>query len=55
MLFEMWALSVKRVAGDDSSFFQSLAMVLENVNYYSVLRYLITGAEEVFHCAENNV
>jgi hypothetical protein len=29
-------------------------MLLENVSYYFVLRYLITDAEIVLRCAEHN-
>jgi hypothetical protein len=39
-LFQMFAFSVNRVPGYGSSLFWNLAILLENVSYYFVLRYL---------------
>jgi hypothetical protein len=45
---------VSRVADDGSSFVRSLAILLENVSYYFVLRYLIVEVETVLRCADYN-
>jgi hypothetical protein len=50
----MDARSVKRVAGDANCLFWSLTILLENVSYYFVLRYLTAYAEAMVHCAEYN-
>jgi hypothetical protein len=50
----MGEFSVKRVAGDGNNLFRSLAILLENVSNYFVLRYLIADAETVLCCAEYN-
>jgi hypothetical protein len=39
---------VKRVAGDGICFFPSLAILLESVSYYFVVRYFVADAETVF-------
>jgi hypothetical protein len=49
---QMGVFSVKRVAGDGNSLFWSLAVLLENANYYFVFRYLIADADIVLYCAE---
>jgi hypothetical protein len=45
---------VKRMAGDGNSLFQSLAILLKNVSYYSVVRFFIADTETVLRCAEYN-
>jgi hypothetical protein len=48
----MGAFSVKSLSGAGKSLFQSLKILLKNVSYYLVLRYLIVDAETVLYCAE---
>jgi hypothetical protein len=50
----MRAFSVRKVAGDGKSLFWSLPILLENVSYYCVFRYLIADAETLLCYAEYN-
>jgi hypothetical protein len=54
IIFFNRGISCEKVAGDDNSFFQILAILLETDSYYFVFRYLSADAEIRLCCAECN-